>query len=124
MDIACEQVGFPEPEWIRGRRHPRPGALISVGGAMTRHWTSLGIPSLYSSTFSIQTEIVDILDVYGVADLGAACLNEDWLSKARLLGERVADAILSGDWSWRVTRHRRTLSGVPLLSYYQRTWNK
>lgn len=101
MDIACEHVGFPEPEWIQGRRHPRPGALISVGGAMTKHWTSLGVASLYSSTFSIQTEIVDILDAYGVADLGAACLNEEWLAKAHKLGENVADAILSGDWFWR-----------------------
>ena len=101
MDLACEQLGFPEPEWIRGRRHPRPGALISVGGAQTKHWTSLGVASLYSSTFSIGTQIVDILDVNGVADLGAACLYEDWLLKARKLGENVADAILSGDWAWR-----------------------
>lgn len=101
MDLACENMGFPEPEWIHGRRHPRPGALISVGGAQTKHWTSLGIASLYSSTFSIGTQIVDILDVNGVADLGAACLHESWLDKAHLLGEHLADAMLTGDWSWQ-----------------------
>lgn len=101
MDLAAEKVGFPEPAWIQGRRHPRPGALISVGGARTKHWTSLGVASLYSSTFSIGTEVVDILDVYGVADLGAACLEEEWLKKAGLLGERLAEAMVSGDWSWR-----------------------
>ena len=101
MDLALGMTPAPLPENLKSRFRPRPGALISVGGAMTENWTSLGLPSLFSATFSAQTEIVDHLNVYGVADYGAATVNESYLAKARKLGENLAEAMLSGDNSWR-----------------------
>ena len=67
MDVASAELGMPEPEFVKGRYKARPGGLISVGGALTEHWTSLGIPTLYTTTFSAQTEIVDHMNVFGVA---------------------------------------------------------
>ncbi len=101
MDIVAPQLGMPEAEWVRGRFKSRPGGLISVGGALSEHWTSLGLPTMYTACFSAQTHIVDHVNVYGIADRGAATLQEKWLEKARKLGENVADAMLSGDDKWR-----------------------
>ena len=102
MDVAASFKGLrPEPEWAKGRFKARPGGLIGVGGALTEHWTSLNMPSLYSTTFSAQTEVVDTLNVYGVADPDQAAGYDDWLAKARKLGENVADAMLTGDHRWR-----------------------
>ena len=44
---------------------------------------------------------MDHLNIYGVADPGAATIEEEYLAKARKLGENVADAMLTGDHSWR-----------------------
>lgn len=102
MDVASLwELGREPEEFVKGRFKARPGALISVGGALTENWTSLGIPNMYSATFSAQTDIVDHMNVYGVSDPAEACIKEEWLEKARKLGENVADAMLTGDHSWR-----------------------
>ena len=98
MDAGMFLAGRrPEPEWARGRFKRRPGGLIGVGGAGTEHWTSLNMPCLFTTTFSAQTDIVDTLNVYGVADKFAAAVEDEWLAKAHKLGENVADAMLTGD---------------------------
>ena len=101
LDIARSAAGRPEQPWIKGRGKARAGGLISVGGALTENWTSLGLPSLYSCVFSPQTEVVDQMNIYGVASLGEAAAQEDYLARARQLGRNVADAMLTGDHSWR-----------------------
>lgn len=53
MDMAAWEMDGT-PDWARGRVKQRPGALISVGGALTEHWTSLGMATLYTTTFSAQ----------------------------------------------------------------------
>lgn len=105
MDVAGFMAGRrPEPEFATGRFKARPGGLIGVGGALTESWTSLNIPSLYSTTFSAQTEVVDTLNIFGVADMDAAAGYDEWLAKARRLGENVAAAMRTGDHSWRGER--------------------
>ena len=102
MDVASSWVlGRETEEFVKGRFKARPGALISVGGAMTENWTSLGLPNMYSATFSAQTEIVDMMNVYSCADPAEATIKDEWLEKAKTLGENVADAMLTGDHSWR-----------------------
>lgn len=93
MDISSHKM-FGAPKWVKGRSKARPGALISVGGAQTEHWTSLGLPTLYTVTFSAQIEVVDHMNVTGVADPGAATLYEDRLEEARAVGRHLAYAVL------------------------------
>ena len=101
-DVAAVlELGWPEQPFVKGRFKARPGALISVGGALTNHWTSLGLPNLFSATFSAQTEVVDHMDVFACSEIGEACIQEDRLKQARKLGENVADAMLTGDHRWR-----------------------
>jgi len=93
VDVAVwDMMGIPE--WANGRKKHRPGGLISVGGAKTKNWTSLGIATLFTTTFSAQTDVVDCMDVNRVADLGAATLRKDLLERAKKLGENVAYAVL------------------------------
>ena len=94
-------LAFRPRRGVKGRFKNRPGGLIGVGGALTEHWTSLNLPTIYTTTFSAQTEVVDHLNVYGVADENAAALYDKWLAKARRLGENVADAMITGDHAWR-----------------------
>ena len=101
MDVATKASRGVEPAFAKGRFKARPGALISVGGALTENWTSLGLASLYSTTFSAQTEVVDHMNIYGVADFAEATIHDEYLARARELGKHVAEAMLSGDHSWR-----------------------
>jgi multimeric flavodoxin WrbA len=101
MDVASPLLGKPEASWVKGRFKARPGGLISVGGALTEHWTSLGLPNLYTATFSAQTDVVDQMNVFAVADPAEACVKPECLARARKLGQNVANAMLTNDHSWK-----------------------
>jgi multimeric flavodoxin WrbA len=94
MDPSGYEIFGGEPPCITGRVKVRPGALISVGGAGTEHWTSLGLPTLYTTTFSALTKVIDHMNVTGVADPGAATFYEQWIERARKLGQNLAHAVL------------------------------
>ncbi len=96
LSAVSPQVFGGEPPFAKGRFRERPGALISVGGARTKSWTSLGLPNLYTAAFPPQVRIVDMLDAYCVADYGAAAVREDLLQRAWQLGENLARAMQSG----------------------------
>lgn len=100
MDVAGAKVFGAEHPFVKGRFKERPGALISVGGARTEHWVSQGLPGLYTTTFSAQTKVVDMMNVTCVADYGAAATREDLLERAWNLGRNVAHAMLTGDHSY------------------------
>ena len=92
---------FGTPKWAEGRVKSRPGALISVGGALSSHWVSMGIPTLYSTCFSASTDVVDFMNVTGIANPGAATLDDAWIERAKQLGRNLAQAVLDNDHSWR-----------------------
>ena len=69
----------------------RVGAFISVGGAVTPHWVSFGMPMMHCNTFPRQIDLVDQMQVLSVANnLGAVVLNESKIRRARQLGGNVA----------------------------------
>ncbi len=99
MDLAgWELNGIPD--WAEGRVKQRPGALISVGGALTEHWTSLGMATLYTTTFSAQTNVVDQMNVYQVADPGEALMRKDYMRRAKYLGQNLGHAVLNPQIDW------------------------
>ena len=99
FDISLWET-FGTPPWVNGRVKQRPGGLISVGGALTENWTSLGMATLYTTTFSAQTNIVDHLNVYQVADMGEALMRKDYLTRAKYLGQNVGHAVLNPQIDW------------------------
>lgn len=100
MDLAAWEMNGGAPEWAHGRKLQRPGALISVGGALTEHWTSLGLATLYTTTFSAQTNVVDHLNIFQVADQGEALMRRDYLKKAEYLGQNLGHAVLNPQIDW------------------------
>ena len=101
MDLAGWEMHGGMPEWAKGfEKKQRPGGLISVGGALTEHWTSLGLATLYTTTFSAQTNVVDHMNVYQVADPGEALMRRDYMLRAKYLGQNVGHAILNPQIDW------------------------
>ncbi len=93
MDVASWEINGV-PAWSKYGIKYRPGGLISVGGAVTKNWTSLGMATMFTTTFSAHTQVVDYMDVNRVADIGAATLKPELLAEARQLGRNVAYAAL------------------------------
>jgi len=100
MDMAMWERNSGSPEWAKGRVKQRPGALISTGGALTENWTSLGMPTLYTTTFSAQTNVVDNMSLYACGDAGEVFLREDVVQRAQYLGENVGHAVLNPQIDW------------------------
>lgn len=100
MDVAQWALNGGAPEWIKGRDIHRPGALISVGGALTENWTSLGLATLYTTTFSAQTNVIDHLNIHAVADKSESLTREDYVLRAKYLGQNLAYAVLNPQVDW------------------------
>ncbi len=73
----------------------RAGGLISLGGAITPHWVSLGLTLLQSCLFAVNVNVVDHMQVLGSAESAAVTLDKKALEDARLLGQRVAESAKS-----------------------------
>lgn len=100
MDVAQQALaGGPQP-FVGDRCIHRPGALISVGGALTENWTSLGLATLYTTTFSAQTNVIDHMNVHAVADKGEALTREDYVLRAKYLGQNLAYAVMNPQIDW------------------------
>lgn len=100
VDIACnykakqhvavdveEKFGAMEIDERIFRR--KVGAMISVGGATTEHWVSLCLASMQTLMFPAQFNVVDQMNVTGVAEDGAATLFPELIEQARQLGRNM-----------------------------------
>ncbi len=68
----------------------RVAGFISVGGAVTPHWLSLGLPLMNLFTFPSHIQVVDQMQVLGVSRWGHVVLNDEAMARARKLGQNVA----------------------------------
>jgi len=71
----------------------RVAGFISVGGAITPHWLSLGLPMMNLFTFPSHINVVDQMQVLGVGRAGHVVLNDEAMARARELGRHVAEAM-------------------------------
>lgn len=71
----------------------RVGGFISVGGASTPHWLSMGLPLMNLFTFPSHITVVDQMQVLTVSQYGNVVLNEKAIERARRLGRNVAEAM-------------------------------
>ena len=72
----------------------RVGGHISVGGALTKNWLSLGLPSMHLFAFPSHITVVDQMQVSGTTAFGNVVLTPDALERARALGRNVAGTML------------------------------
>lgn len=66
---------------------------ISVGGARTENWTSMGLPNMHLFTFSMQMTPVDHINVYGMGDRVKPFFDEQLTADLTAMGEHVVKAI-------------------------------
>jgi len=71
----------------------RVAGFLSVGGAVTPHWLSLGLPLMNLFTFPSHIQVVDQMQVLGVSRWGHVVLNDEAMARARRLGRNVAEAM-------------------------------
>ncbi|KAL2827267.1 flavoprotein-like protein [Aspergillus pseudoustus] len=72
---------------------PRVGALIAAGGATSVEWTSLALPMLHQSVFSLHIRVVDQMVARGVPNPGVALADEALPARAKRLGRNVASQL-------------------------------
>lgn len=71
----------------------RVAGFISLGGAVTPNWLSLGLPLMNLFTFPSHIKVVDQMQVLGVGRTGHVVLNDEAMARARKLGRHVAEAL-------------------------------
>lgn len=81
---------------------PRYAAYISVGGAHTPNWVSMGLPNMYMFGLSVCMNVVGQIDAYDMGHRTSPVLDRPFLDKVSALGAHVAESIgkAPGDIKW------------------------
>lgn len=90
---------------------PRVGALISVGGAMTKNWLSFMLPTMYELTFPMGVDVIDIHEYHGAMAYEHVVGNPEQMERMAELGRNIAAAVQAEDEAER-TRWRGCQEGV------------
>src|SRR6476469_8373584 len=72
---------------------PRVAGFIAVGGSLTSQWKTLTLPILHTTTFSMQTAVVDQVQFEGAGTPRSIVLDPAALDRAALLGRNVASQL-------------------------------
>jgi len=90
---------------------PRVGALISVGGAMTKNWLSFMLPTMYEITMSMGVDVVDLVEYHGAMAFEHVVGNQPMMARMTRVGQNVASALMADSEQER-TRWRGEQEGV------------
>ena len=71
----------------------RAGALISVGGAMTKNWLSFMLPTMYEITMPMGIDVVDIHEYHQAMADEHVLGNEKQMSRMRRVGDHIVEAL-------------------------------
>ena len=80
---------LPDPRSFK----KRVGALISVGGAMTKNWLAFMLPTMYELTMSSGIDVVDMHEYHGAMAYEHVLGNETQMERMRRMGRNVAGAL-------------------------------
>jgi multimeric flavodoxin WrbA len=72
---------------------PRVAGFIAVGGSLMSQWKTLTLPILHTTTFSMQTAVVDQVQFEGAGTPRSIVLDAAALERAALLGRNVASQL-------------------------------
>lgn len=94
--IAGKKVGGPRFKDFNPAKRllkPRVGALIAAGGATSVEWSSLVLPMLHQSVFSMHIKVMDQMLARGVPIPGVLLADEAIQARAKRLGRNVASQL-------------------------------
>lgn len=80
---------LPDPRSFK----KRVGALISVGGAMTKNWLAFMLPTMYELTLSPGIDVIDMHEYYGAMAHEHVLGNEPEMERMRRMGRNIAAAL-------------------------------
>ena len=80
---------LPDPRSFK----KRVGALISVGGAMTKNWLAFMLPTMYELTISPGIDVIDTHEYYGAMAYEHVLGNETQMERMRRMGQNIAGAL-------------------------------
>lgn len=89
----------------------RVGALISVGGAMTKNWLAFMLPTMYEFTMSMGIDVIDMHEYHGAMACEHVLGNPEQIERMKMVGQHIAQALAAGDEQER-TKWRGTEEGV------------
>lgn len=89
----------------------RVGALVSVGGAMTKNWLAFMLPTMYEFTMSMGIDVIDMHEYHGAMAYEHVLGNSEQIERMKLMGQHIAQA-LSADNEQERTKWRGLEEGV------------
>lgn len=89
----------------------RVGALVSVGGAMTKNWLAFMLPTMYEFTMSMGIDVIDMHEYHGAMAYEHVLGNSGQIERMKLMGQHIAQA-LSADNEQERTKWRGLEEGV------------
>lgn len=98
---------LPDPRSFK----KRVGALISVGGAMTKNWLAFMLPIMYEFTFSMGIDVVDMHEYHGAMAWEHVLGNATEMERMKKMGRNIAEALMAENEEER-TRWRGETEGV------------
>ena len=89
-DKKAKEAGLPGVDPRAFKR--RAVGYISVGGASTPNWVSMGLPGMYLFGFSNLMQPVDQIDAYDMGRRASPFLDDKLMARLTQLGRNVAEA--------------------------------
>ena len=89
----------------------RVGALLSVGGAMTKNWLSFMLPTMYEFTMSMGIDVIDMHEYHGAMAYEHVLGNEGQMERMKKMGRNIA-AALTAEGEKERTRWRGEEEGI------------
>lgn len=80
---------LPDPRSFK----KRVGALVSVGGAMTKNWLAFMLPTMYEFTMSMGIDVVDMHEYHGAMSCEHVLGNETQMERMKKMGQNIAAAL-------------------------------
>lgn len=71
----------------------RVGALVSIGGAMTKNWLAFMLPTMYEFTMSMGIDVVDMHEYHGAMAYEHVVGNDREMERMRTVGQNIVAAL-------------------------------
>lgn len=84
---------------------PRYAAMVTVGGAATENWLSLGMPMMNMFAMSQGLQVVDQMQVYSMSTYGSVLSHQEFMDRAKQMGEHVYNCVKEGKAEWKGDGH-------------------
>ena len=98
---------LPDPRTFK----KRVAGLVSVGGAMTKNWLAMMLPTMYEFTMSMGIDVIDVNEYHGAMSCEHVLGNDFQMERMKKMGQNIVEA-LAADNDEERTKWRGEEEGV------------